>query len=79
MCLFRAPLDTRLGSPFFASLSVHGLHVTVYAASKEDQVIVQTANHLAVVDMFWAAEQLDMKVEPAAWESNLRAGLKAHP
>ena len=30
---FQAPLDTCLGSPFFASLSVHGLHFTVYAAS----------------------------------------------
>ena len=33
MRLFQAPLDTCLGSPFFASLSVHGLHFTVYAAS----------------------------------------------
>ena len=31
--LFRAPLNTYLGSPFFASLAVHGLHFTVYAAS----------------------------------------------
>ena len=30
---FQAPLDTCLGSPFFASLSVHGLHFTVYAPS----------------------------------------------
>ena len=29
---FQAPLDTCLGSPFFASLSVHGLHFTVYEA-----------------------------------------------
>ena len=33
MRLFQAPLDTCLGSPFFASLSVHGLHFTVYAPS----------------------------------------------
>ena len=32
--LFQAPLDTCLGSPFFASLSVHGLPFTVYAASR---------------------------------------------
>ena len=29
MRLFQAPLDTCLDSPFFASLSVHGLHFTV--------------------------------------------------
>ena len=34
MRLFQAPLDTCLGSPFFASLSVHGLHFTVYAPSR---------------------------------------------
>ena len=34
MRLFQASLDTCLGSPLFASLSVHGLHFTVYAASK---------------------------------------------
>ena len=33
MRLLQAPLDTCLGSPFFASLSVHGLQFTVYAAS----------------------------------------------
>ena len=33
MCLFQAPLDSCLGSPFFASLSVHSLHFTVYAPS----------------------------------------------
>ena len=34
MRLFQAPLETFLDSPFFAaSLSVHGLHFTVYAAS----------------------------------------------
>ena len=33
MRLFQAALDTRLDSPFFASLSVHGLHFTVYASS----------------------------------------------
>ena len=32
MHLFQAPRDTCLGSPFFASLSVHGFHFTVYAA-----------------------------------------------
>ena len=31
--LFQAALDTCLDSPFFASLSVHGLHFTVYAPS----------------------------------------------
>ena len=31
---FRPHLDTCLGSPFFASRSVHGLHFTVYAALK---------------------------------------------
>ena len=31
MRLFQAPLDTFLGSPFFASLSVHGSQFTVYA------------------------------------------------
>ena len=35
---FQAALDTCLDSPFFASLSVHGLHFTVYAPSKEMQV-----------------------------------------
>ena len=33
MRLFQAPLDTPLDSPFFANLSVHGLHFTVYAPS----------------------------------------------
>ena len=33
MRLFQAPLDTCLDSPFFASLSVHGLHFTIYAPS----------------------------------------------
>ena len=33
MCLFQAALDTCLDSPLFASLSVHGLHFTVYAPS----------------------------------------------
>ena len=31
--LFEAALDTCLDSPFFASLSVHGLHFTVYTPS----------------------------------------------
>ena len=35
MRLFQAALDTCLDSPFFASLSVHGLHFTVYAPSIE--------------------------------------------
>ena len=30
---FQAALDTCLDSPFFASLSVHGLHFTVYTPS----------------------------------------------
>ena len=33
MHLFQAALDTRLDSPLLASISVHGLHFTVYAAS----------------------------------------------
>ena len=33
MRLFQAVLDTCLDSPFFASLSLHGLHFTVYAPS----------------------------------------------
>ena len=33
MRLFQVALDTCLDSPFFASLSVHGLHFTVYAPS----------------------------------------------
>ena len=33
MRLFQAALDTPLDSPFFTSLSVHGLHFTVYAPS----------------------------------------------
>ena len=33
MRLFQAPLDTPLDSPFFAHLSVHGLHFTVCAPS----------------------------------------------
>ena len=33
--LFWAALDTCLDSPFFASLSVHGLHFTVYVPSKK--------------------------------------------
>ena len=34
MRLFQAPLDTCLDSPLLASLSVHGLHFTVYTPSK---------------------------------------------
>ena len=33
MRLFQAALDTCLDSPFSASLSVHGLHFTVYTPS----------------------------------------------
>ena len=33
MRLFQAPLNTCLNSPFFVTLSVHGLHFTVYAPS----------------------------------------------
>ena len=33
MRLFQAALHTCLDSPFFANLSVHGLHFTVYAPS----------------------------------------------
>ena len=34
MRLFQAARDTPLDSPSFASLSVHGLHFTVYTPSK---------------------------------------------
>ena len=34
MRLFESPLNTCLDSPFSVSLSVHGLHFTVYAPSK---------------------------------------------
>ena len=34
MCLFQAALDTPRDSPFTATLSVHGLHFTVYALSR---------------------------------------------
>ena len=34
MRLFQAALDTRLDSPFSATLSVHGLHFTVCALPK---------------------------------------------
>ena len=37
MRLFQAPLNTCLGSPFFANLSFHGLHFTVYAASTKSK------------------------------------------
>ena len=37
MRLFQAPLDTCLDSPFSASLSVHGLHFTVYAPSRKSR------------------------------------------
>ena len=37
MRLFQAPLDTCLDSPLVASLSVHGLHFTVCAASIRDR------------------------------------------
>ena len=40
MRLFQAPLDTCLDSPFFASLSVHGLHFTVYAPSSNFQYAI---------------------------------------
>ena len=33
---FQAALDTCLGSPLLACLSVHGLHFTVYAPSNYD-------------------------------------------
>ena len=34
---FQAPLDTCFDSPLFASLSIHGLHFTVYAPSNRQQ------------------------------------------
>ena len=33
--LFQPPVDTCFGSPFFASLSVHGLHFTAYDVSRK--------------------------------------------
>ena len=41
MRLFQAALDTYLDNPFFASLSVRGLHFTVYAPSKKTEVVLQ--------------------------------------
>ena len=37
MRLFQAALDTCLDTPSFASLSVHGLHFTVYAPSRNSR------------------------------------------
>ena len=48
MGLFQAALDTCLDSPFFASLSVHGLHFTVYAPSKIANVAASFADRLPV-------------------------------
>ena len=39
MRLFQAALDNCHDSPFFASLSVHGLHFTVYAPSNHRRKI----------------------------------------
>ena len=41
--LFQAALDTPLDSPFSATLSVHGLHFTVF---RERQVVVFVADDL---------------------------------
>ena len=38
MRLFPAALDTPLDSPFSSTLSVHGLHFTVYAPSSSDSI-----------------------------------------
>ena len=40
MRLFQAALDTCLDSPFVASLSVHGLHFTVYAPSMDPRLLI---------------------------------------
>ena len=40
MRLFQAALGTCLDNPFFASLSVHGLHFTVYATGKITAVVL---------------------------------------
>ena len=45
MRLFKAALDTCLDSPFFSSLSVHGLHFTVYAASKSAGLNINLAKN----------------------------------
>ena len=45
---FQAALDTCLDSPFFASLSVHGLHFTVYAPSTNSLTKVLTKMHTGV-------------------------------
>ena len=46
MRLFQAALDTCLDSPFFASLSVHGLHFTVYAPSRHSLGYAQFSGRL---------------------------------
>ena len=48
MRLFQAALDTCLNSPFFASLSSHGLHFTVYAASSFGFLLVFSVYFLGV-------------------------------
>ena len=59
---FQAPLDTCLGSPFFASLSVHGLHFMVsnLFLTKNPTVSAATPSRAApkhtLVECSWAIE-----------------------
>ena len=46
---FQAALDTCLDSPSFASLSVHGLHFTVYAPSSSDCAVSNLSQFTVVV------------------------------
>ena len=40
---YQTPLDACLDSPFFASLSVHGLHFTVHKASMQMHMLADVA------------------------------------
>ena len=66
MRLFPAPLDTCLDSPFFASLSVHDLHFTVYAPSIIGFFLAQTiffaTLHAPSPGLFSATEQRQFTV-----------------
>ena len=48
MRLFQAALGTCLDSPFFASLSVHGLHFTVYALELCDNTLSKKGSEKAL-------------------------------
>ena len=48
MRLFQAAFDTCLDSPFFASLSVHGLHFMVYAPKRCNENFMQLSPYWAV-------------------------------